>query len=211
MIEVDSKKKNWVRTILIWSAFAASSALPIAFSTASPLIAWRDPIYIAAGLAGVIALVLLLAQPLLIGGILPSLSAMRRRKIHRWVGIILGAAVVAHIGGLWITSPPDVVDALLLRSPTPFSAWGVIAMWAVFANTLLALLRLRLRLQTWRLAHITLVTIIVVGSVVHAMQIEGTMEIASKTALCAMIFLASIKVVVDLRVWVIRTRREPQE
>jgi len=204
-----SKKKSWVRAILIWGTFAASSAVPIAVAAASPLIAWRDPIYIAAGLAGVMALVLMLAQPLLIGGYLPGLSALRRRKIHRWNGSILVAAVVAHIAGLWITSPPDVVDALLFRSPTPFSAWGVIAMWAVFATTLLAVLRLRLRLHTWRLGHITLATIIVVGSVVHAMQIEGTMEIVSKTALCAMVLIATVKVVANLPMWT--TRRGSRE
>ncbi|PCI03026.1 MAG: ferric reductase [Hyphomicrobiales bacterium] len=192
---------------MIWGAFAISSAIPIAVAAASPLIAWRDPIYIAAGLAGVIALVLMLAQPLLIGGYLPGLSALRRRKIHRWIGSVLVATVVAHIIGLWITSPPDVVDALLFRSPTQFSVWGVIAMWAVFATALLAALRSRLRLHMWRLGHITLVTIAIVGSLVHAMQIEGTMGIVSKTVLCAMVLLATVKVVVDLRLWAIRTRR----
>jgi hypothetical protein len=46
---------------------------------------------------------------------------------------VLVVAVVVHVGGLWITSPPDMIDALLLTSPTPFSAFGVIAMWAIFA------------------------------------------------------------------------------
>ena len=67
---------------------------------------------------------------------------------------VLVVAVVIHVAALWITSPPDVVDALLFASPTPFSAWGVIAMWAVFAAALLAALRRRLRLRprTWRIA-----------------------------------------------------------
>ena len=34
---------------------------------ASPLLAWREPVYIVAGLAGVLAFALLLMQPLLIG------------------------------------------------------------------------------------------------------------------------------------------------
>ena len=202
-----SEKKSRVRAILIWFAFVAFSAVPIVIAAASPLIAWRDPIYVAAGLAGVIALVLMLAQPLLIGGYLPGISALRRRKIHRWAGGVLVAFIVAHIVGLWITSPPDVVDVLLFRSPTPFSVWGAIAMWAVFAAALLAVLRSRLLLRTWRLGHVTLVTMAIVGSVVHVMQIEGTMGMISKTVLCAMVLLATIKVVVDLRVWAIRTRR----
>lgn len=204
-----SKQMRGFRTALIWSGFAIFSAVPIGFAAVSPLTAWRDPIYIAAGLAGVVALVLMLAQPLLIGGYLPGFSAMRRRKIHRWVGGALIAAVVAHVAGLWITSPPDVVDVLLFRSPTPFSVWGAIAMWAVFATALLAFLRSRLRLRPhlWRFGHITLATVTVVGSVVHALQIEGTMETVSKTALCVVVLITTVKVAVDLRVWAIRARR----
>jgi predicted ferric reductase len=113
------------------------------------------------------------------------------------------------VAGLWVTSPPDMVDALLFVSPTPFSAWGVIAMWALFAAALLALLRrrLHLRFRTWRLGHTTLTSVTVLGSVVHAMLIEGTMEIMTKTALCVLVLSASTKTLADLRVWVIRTRR----
>ena len=105
-------------------------------------------------------------------------------------GPALVLAVVVHVAALWLTSPPDVVDALLFRSPTPFSAWGVVAMWAVFATALLAALRgrLRLRLVVWRLCHIALAVMIVVGSVVHAMLIDGTMEIVSKVALSALVW-----------------------
>ena len=135
------------RAILIWAALAAAIGVPIAVAAASPLLAWRDPLYIAAGFAGVIALALMLVQPLLMGGYLPGLPALRGRRAHRWIGGALVVAVVIHVGGLWITSPPDVIDALLFTSPTPFSAWGVIAMWAIFAVALLAALRRRLRLR----------------------------------------------------------------
>ena len=112
-------------------------------------------------------------------------------------------AVVIHVGGLWITSPPDMIDALLFSSPTPFSPWGVIAMWAIFAVALLAALRRRLGLRprTWRIAHMLLAIVIVVGSVVHGILIEGTMETVSKAALCALVLAATIKVMADLRVW----------
>ncbi len=197
------------RTILIWAALAVAVIVPLGAAAASPQLAWREPVYIAAGFAGVIAMSLLLFQPLLAGGYLPGLAALAGRRVHRVVGITLVAAVVIHVAGLWITSPPDVVDALLFRSPTPFSAWGVIAMWAVFAAALVALLRRRLRIrpQTWRLAHTGLAAVVVVGSIVHALLIEGTMETLSKVALCALVFVATVKVLVDLRVWVIRTRR----
>ncbi len=188
---------------LIWTALAAALVLPLAVAATSPLLAWREPVYIAAGFAGVVGLALLLLQPLLAGGYLPGLTARRSRHLHAWIGAALLTAVVAHVAGLWLTSPPDVIDALLFRSPTPFSAWGVIAMWAVIATALLATLRRRLRLKptVWRTCHLTLATVIVTGSVVHAMLIEGTMGTLSKAALCVLVLAAAVKVVVERRPW----------
>ena len=196
------------RAPLIWAALVIALAVPIALAASSPLLAYRDPIYIVAGLAGVVALCLTLVQPLLAGGYLPGLAALRGRRVHRLVGVVLVVTVVIHVAGLWITSPPDVIDALLFTSPTPFSVWGVIAMWAVFAAALLAALRRRLRLppRIWRIGHTTLAGVIVVGSVVHAMLIEGTMEIMSKAALSMLVLVATVTVVADLWVWARRAR-----
>jgi hypothetical protein len=195
------------RATLIWAALAAAICVPIAVAAASPLLAWRDPLYILACFAGIIALGLVLAQPLLIGGYLPGLSAYRGRRTHHWIGGALVVTVVVHVAGLWITSPPDMIDALLFASPTPFSPWGVTAMWAIFAVALLAALRRRLglRLRTWRIVHMPLAVVIVAGSVVHAMLVEGTMETVSKAAFCALVIGATMKVMVDLRVWRKRT------
>jgi predicted ferric reductase len=189
--------------ILIWVALAAAVCVPIVAAAASPLLAWRGPVYILAGFAGIIALGLVLVQPLLIGGYLPGLSAYRGRRAHHWIGGALVVAVVVHVGGLWITSPPDMLDALLFSSPTPFSPWGVIVMWAIFAVALIAALRRRLglRARTWRIVHMPLAIVIVAGSVVHAILIEGTMETVSKAALCALVLAATIKVMAGLRVW----------
>jgi len=150
-----------------------------------------------------IALGVMLFQPLLIGGYLPGLPARIGRRVHHWTGGALVVAVVIHVAGLWITSPPDMIDALLFASPTPFSPFGVIAMWAIFAVALLAALRRRLGLRprTWRIAHMSLAVVIVVGTVVHGMLVEGTMETMSKVALCALVLGATIKVMADLRVW----------
>jgi predicted ferric reductase len=200
------------RVTLIWAGLAAAVCVPIAAAAASSLLAWRDPIYILAGFAGIIALGLMLVQPLLVGGYLPGLAAYRGRRAHHWIGGALVVAVVVHVGGLWITSPPDMIDALLFTSPTPFSPFGVIAMWAIFAVALLAALRRRLGLRTWRIAHMSLAVIIVVGSVVHSVLIEGTMETMSKAALCALVLAAAVKVMADLRMWRKRAtvaRREP--
>ena len=186
------------KATLIWAALAVAICVPIAAAAASPLLAWRDPVYILAGFAGIIALGLTLVQPLLIAGYLPGLSAYRGRRVHHWTGGALVVAVVLHVAGLWITSPPDMIDALLFASPTPFSPFGVISMWAIFAVALLALIRRRLGLRRWRIAHMSLAVVVVAGGVVHAMLVEGAMETISKAALCALVFAAATKVMADL-------------
>lgn len=198
-----------LRPVLIWGALSAAILVPIAIAATSPLLAWRDPVYIGAGLAGIAAMALILLQPLLAGGYLPGLLPLRGRRVHRWIGGTLVVAVIAHVAGLWLTSPPDVIDALLFTSPTPFSVWGVIAMWAVFASALLAILRRqrRIRPRRWRLAHTTLAMVIALGSVIHALLIEGTMGTVSKTVLCLLVLAATAKVMLDLRVWALWSRR----
>lgn len=195
---------------LIWCTLATVIAVPIIVAAASPLLAWREPVYVAAGFAGVIALTLLLLQPLLAGGKLPGLPVRLGRRVHRVAGGVLVGAVIVHVAGLWVTSPPDVIDALLFSSPTPFSFWGVIAMWAIFAAALIAVFRRRLRPRTWRIGHTTLVTLVVVASVVHTMLIEGTMGMFSKAALCCLVLAATAKIMVDLRVWRLLSRRGAQ-
>ncbi|TCU66541.1 ferric reductase like protein [Bradyrhizobium sp. R2.2-H] len=201
--------RGWrsARAVLIWVALALAICVPIAAAATSEQLAWRGPVYILAGFAGIIALGLVLVQPLLIGGYLPGLPAYRGRRTHHWIGGALVVAVVIHVAGLWFTSPPDMIDALTYASPTPFSPFGVTAMWAIFIVALLALLRRRLglRLRTWRIVHIPLAIVIVAGSVVHCLLIEGTMETISKAALCAAVLAVTVKVMIDL--WRRRTLR----
>ena len=83
----------------------AAVCVPIAAAAASPLLAWRDPVYILAGFAGIVALGLVLVQPVLIGGYLQGLSAYLDGGTSR-VGGTLAVAVLIHVGGLWITSRP---------------------------------------------------------------------------------------------------------
>src|SRR3954452_1587684 len=101
---------------LIWAALAAAICVPVAAAALSPLLAWRGPLYIIAGFAGILALGLMLVQPLLAGGYLPGLAAYRGRRVHRWTGAALLVLVLVHVAGLWITSPPDMIDALLFAS-----------------------------------------------------------------------------------------------
>ena len=189
------------RVTLIWAVLAAAICVPIAAAAVSPLLEWRGPVYILAGFAGIIALSVMLVQPLLIGGYLPGLPARIGRRVHHWTGGALVAAVVIHVAGLWITSPPDMIDALTFTSPTPFSPFGVIAMWAIFTVAVLAVVRRRLGPRAWRIAHTLLAIVIVAASVLHAVLIEGAMETVSKAALCALVLAATIKVMADLRVW----------
>jgi len=94
--------------------------------------------------------------------------------------------IVLHVGALWITSPPDVVDALALRSPTAFSIWGVLAMWAAFAAAAVAALRkpLRLRMSLWRPVHLALTSCVAGGTIVHALLIDGAMGQITKLLIC---------------------------
>ena len=85
--------------------------------------------------------------------------------------------------------------------------------WIALTAALLAALRRRLRLEprVWRLGHTTLAAVVVVGSVVHALLIEGTMGMVSKAALCALVLAATAKVMVDLRSWSLLTRRRADQ
>lgn len=190
-----------MRAALIWGALGLALGAPIAAAAFSPLLAWREPIYVTAGFAGILALAIMVIQPLLVAGLLPGFPALRGRRLHKWLGIALLSAVLLHVGGLWITSPPDVIDALLLVSPTPFSLWGVIAMWALFAAACFALLRRRLRLRwaVWRTGHVTLVAVALGGTVLHALLIQGTMETITKVALCVVAMAVLIKAMFQLR------------
>lgn len=174
------------RAFMIWTASGLSIILPLVLAASSEYLAWRDPVYIVAGFAGIFALCIVPLQPLLVRGWLPGLRLPVARRLHRIVGALLVATVVVHVAGLWVTSPPDIIDALLFRSPTPFSLWGVSAMWALFAAALLVGFRRHLPSRAWRLSHSGLAAIVVIGGAIHALLIEGTMEPISKSLLCGL-------------------------
>ena len=186
------------RGATVWAALAVAIAVPLIVAAQSPLLQWREPVYIIAGFSGIVGLALLLVQPLLIAGMLPGVPA---RRVHVWTGAGLVLAVVVHVAGLWITSPPDVVDVLLFRSPTPFSVWGAVAMWAVFAAATLAAVRKRVGLRIWRLGHSAAVVVIVVGTVVHAWLVQGAMETVTQGALCLLVLGAVFLALRRRRVW----------
>jgi predicted ferric reductase len=194
-----------LRHALFWGALVSAIIVPIAVAANSPLLQWREPVYIIAGFAGIIGMAMLLVQPLLAIGAIPGLSSHMSRRVHRYGGMALVLAVVVHVVGLWMTSPPDVIDVLLFRSPTPFAIWGALAMWAVLGAALLAFWRVRLPLRVWRWGHTVLVSLAVVGTVVHALQIIGTMETLTKSALSILVVAALLLAIARRRVWTMGT------
>ena len=193
---------NPVTTVLIWCVFACAVMAPVLIAATSPLLSSREGVYIIGGMAGIVALALLLVQPLLASGYLPGISTTQKVRWHLCVGKLLVLTIALHIGGLYLTSPDDLTDALLLVAPTPFSVYGVIGMWAVIATAILVTAKSRIKLSytTWHIAHNALAVIVVVCSVVHALMIEGAMNTLSKWFLCMCIALATTIVILHLRV-----------
>jgi predicted ferric reductase len=191
-----------VSAVLAWGSAAAVMIVPVAVAAFSPYLASRNLPYIVGGFAGIIGLSLLFLQPLLPAGYLAGSEGATGRRWHRWLGVAIIMAVALHVGGLYLASPPDTIDALLLVSPTPFSVYGVTAMWGVVATTILVLLRRRLGLRhsVWWLIHNGLAAIVVVATVIHALQIEGAMEPISKGILCLAVVAATGVALLDLRV-----------
>jgi predicted ferric reductase len=206
---MESESVRPVLAVVIWAGLIGAAAIPLVLAASSPLLAWRDPVYEIAGYAGIMALCIMLFQPLLAAGYLPGMPKHRGRRVHRVMGVSLVAAVMLHVIALWVTSPPDVIDVLLFSSPAPFSVWGAIAMWAVFGAAFLAAVRrhLRVRWQVWRLYHTGVATAAVVGTVLHVLLIEGTMETISKLMLCLLVLGVLVKTLSGQRVWAVNGRR----
>jgi predicted ferric reductase len=188
--------------LLGWGSVAAAMIAPVAIAAFSPYLESRNIPYIVGGFAGIVGLSLLLLQPLLPAGYLAGSEGPAGRRWHRWLGAAIVVAVALHVGGLYLASPEDTIDALLLVSPTPFSVYGVTAMWGVMATAILVLFRRRLRLRhsAWRLIHNGLAAVVVVATVIHALQIEGAMELGSKWMLCMAVMAATGVALFDLRV-----------
>jgi predicted ferric reductase len=194
--------RRWVSSALTWGSVAAVMIVPVAVAAFNPYLASRNMPYIVGGFAGIVGLSFLFLQPLLPAGYLTGSVGPAGRRWHRWLGVAIIVAVLLHVGGLYLASPEDTVDALLLVSPTPFSIYGVTAMWGVVATAILVLFRRRLGLRhsVWRLIHNGLVAIVVAATVIHALQIEGAMEPVSKWMLCMAVVAATGVALLDLRV-----------
>ncbi len=167
---------------LCWFLAGCLIVVPVVIAALNPLQMSRGTSYVVGGLAGVVALSLFLVQPLLAAGFLPGMTLSRQRQWHRWVGASIITLIAMHVVGLYVTSPADIRDALLLQAPTSFSVYGVIALWASALTVLLVVLRGRMirRGQVWKLSHQIVAAITIAASVIHALQIQGAMGNSSK-------------------------------
>jgi predicted ferric reductase len=179
-----------------WTLAFAIAFVPLGIAAASPLQASRDLMWVVGGMAGVAGLSLLFLQPFLMAGLSPSSPSPRARRWHRWVGLSIVLLVLLHVLGLYLTSPEDITDALLLVSPTPFAVYGVLGLVGVVLTACLAAIRKALPRRTWQIAHSILAAVIVVGSIVHALMIEGVMGDTSKLVLCVFLALATIAAII---------------
>jgi predicted ferric reductase len=195
-------RRRRVLAVALWAIVAFVVIAPVAAAGFSPYLKSRNLPYIVGGFAGIVTLSMLLLQPLLAAGCLAGSEGPVGRRLHRWLGAMIVAAVALHVGGLYLASPADTIDALLLVSPTPFSIYGVTAMWCVLATAALVVLRRRLgmRASVWRVAHNGLAAVVVMATVIHALQIEGAMEPSSKWMLCLAVVAVTGFVLIDLRI-----------
>lgn len=102
---------------------------------------------------------------------------------------------------VWGALAVVIAVPLIAALASPQLAWrGPVYTVAGFAGVV------GLALYVWRRAHSILAVVIVVVIVVHAVLILGTMEPVSKYILCALVVIATGKVIYDRRAWVRRAR-----
>ena len=81
-------------------------------------------------------------------------------------------------------------------------------MWAAFGAAGLAVYRRRFKLHQWHLGHSALVAIVAIGTVIHALLIDGTMGTVSKTVLALACLGALALAVRRMKPWsLLRKRR----
>jgi predicted ferric reductase len=173
------------------AALAALLVVPAAAAVASPLQEGRDLTWVLGALAGVLALGLLIVQVLLPTPWLDAPLGGPGLRWHRWLGMGLAAVVVAHVLGLYLYSPDDVRDALVLAAPT-YSRLGVLSAWTVGLSVGLALARRRLGLtySDWQILHSALAVAIVGTAVGHTVMLRGTLDGPVELGVCVATILA---------------------
>lgn len=178
----------WLTLARIAAAVLALAAMGVAVF--SPLSATREPMWVAGSLLGVLALALLPLQALLPQRVRRSTAAtgagaLGVPRLHRLVGLGVLAATVLHVAALYVVSPDDIGDALVLQAPT-YSRLGMISAVCLIGTVLFALLRRRTGLDAanWRLIHGGLAVAIVGTAAAHVLMIRGALDGPVEIALC---------------------------
>jgi predicted ferric reductase len=91
----------------LWGVVIAAMVVPIALATTSPYLAYRGPLYIAAGFAGIVAMSLFVLQPLLACPVRALIAPATARRWHRIIGASILILILAHVVGLYFVSPPQ--------------------------------------------------------------------------------------------------------
>jgi predicted ferric reductase len=165
--------------------------LPVLLAALHPLQAGREPLWVWGTLAGVLALSLMVIQVLLPTGWLNVALGESKWRWHRILGISVTGLVLAHVVGLYLYSPDDIGDALVLAAPT-YSRLGMLSLGCLLLTVALALVRHRLplTLSDWQILHSVLAVAVVGTAVAHALLLQGTLDGFAEGLLCGSAIVA---------------------
>ena len=194
--------KRRIAALVLWAGLVVAMVAPVLIAAGSPYLAYRNLPYIVGGFAGIVCLSLFVIQPLLAAGYLPGVPSPGSADGTAGSARRSSLCVLLHVGGLYLTSP---------RTRSMRCCWSrrrrsrSTACWrcgASSATAVLVALRRRsgLRYATWFFIHNALALVVVVATVIHALQIEGAMETLSKWLVCLAALATTLVVLLDLRV-----------
>jgi predicted ferric reductase len=171
-----------------WAGFAVLAVIvsaPVVVSSLSPLQTGRTITWVLGTAAGVLGLSLLVVQMILPTRWLYVMLGGSNLRWHRRLGLAVAALVIAHVVGLYLYSPDDIGDALILQAPT-YSRLGVLSAWCMLLTVGLALARRRLPLlyDDWQILHSVLAVAVTGTAVGHVLLLEGTLDGLAEWLVC---------------------------
>jgi hypothetical protein len=119
---VADASRGRTRTYLIWAVLSVVVAVPIGAAAFSPLLAWREPVYIAAGFAGVIAMWAVFGAAL-------WAVLLRRRRLRWWIWRL------GHTSLALVNVAGSVVHAVLIEGTMETATKALLCLLVVAATT----------------------------------------------------------------------------
>lgn len=187
------------------SLLVALVILPTLLAALNPLQSGRAPLWVLGTVAGVLSLSLIVVQVLLPTGWLNDWIGEQNLRWHRILGMTVTGLVIAHVLGLYLYSPDDIGDALVLAAPT-YSRLGVLSAGCLLLSVTMATARSKLPLAPadWQILHHVLAVAIVGTGVAHAILLQGTLDGFAEGLLCGSAVVAVLMAVIY---WQIRVTR----